>query len=67
MTHHLDATINTLIALSSEMSKARRWDDVKALQDAAQQLSALRDSERDHPIMGDDTEFDAESWSALVD
>ena len=67
MAHHFDATIARLIALSTELAAARRWDDVKACQDAAQQLAALRDHDLGHPLFGNDGEHNATAWSALVD
>lgn len=65
--HHLTATINTLIALAAEMAAARRWDEAKALQTAAGQLSAMRDADLGHPLFGRDDDFDADGWARLVD
>ena len=68
--HPFDSMIARLIALSNEMATARRWDDVKALQESAGQLAAQRDFDLGnpgHPIMGHSTEDDAETWSAIVD
>jgi len=65
--HHLTATIDALIALSVEMTAARRWDEVKTLQTAAMQLSAMRDADLGHPLFGRDGDFDAAGWARITD
>lgn len=62
MTTSNDSIISALRDLADKLASERRWGDAKAAQMA---LGLLL--QHNHPIMGDDDDFDADTWSRIVD